>query len=262
MTFNDIVLFLSLLYWVGDMEDEMQEFSKCIWPVHTWLLVSYVFVIGCRLVHIVGTKTTDKNSDDFLLSLRHQHALPHFLVRLLWFFVLPCFATWTILGSFWIVDSKMKSSECLPPSTTLFFVVAWHMLCYACLLLHAFAGSVALSREKRLLGAEADLRDIENDDMRSRWGEVSQLADYASMPGNFGSHLTPADIRSLPAKTVCSTDVDDENECSICLENFTPTDRVRQLACGHTFHCSCIDLWLLRCAHCPLCKRDVRVPTR
>jgi hypothetical protein len=255
---ND-VLFMSLLYWVIDMQDELQEFRGCRWPLRAWLLGSYVFVIGCRIMHIVGARATAKDSDDFLLSLRHTHAIPRFLAGSMWLIVLPCFATWTVVGSFWIADSKMRSSNCLPPSETLWFVLAWHMLCYACIIWHGCAGFVASIREKRLRHAEADLREIENDDMRSRWGQVSQLSGYASLPGNYGSHLTPTDICAMPAKLASDVDLDEDSECSICLEEFAAADKVRELgACGHIFHCSCIDLWLLRCAHCPLCKGDVK----
>jgi len=47
-------------------------------------------------------------------------------------------------------------------------------------------------------------------------------------------------------------------ECSICLDDFLPGQRVRQLPCGHIFHSTCIARWLVeRNAVCPLCKLDV-----
>lgn len=47
-------------------------------------------------------------------------------------------------------------------------------------------------------------------------------------------------------------------ECSICLDDFAPGQRVRQLPCGHIFHSTCIARWLVeRNAVCPLCKLDV-----
>merc|ERR1719247_977552 len=50
--------------------------------------------------------------------------------------------------------------------------------------------------------------------------------------------------------------------CAICLGGFAADDIVRQLPCGHTFHRSCCDKWLLgtRCRPtcftkvCPVCK--------
>jgi hypothetical protein len=41
---------------------------------------------------------------------------------------------------------------------------------------------------------------------------------------------------------------------------FQPPDICRELpGCGHVFHESCIDLWLLRRGDCPLCKHRVQV---
>lgn len=44
--------------------------------------------------------------------------------------------------------------------------------------------------------------------------------------------------------------------CSICLEEFTSDSVLRELACRHVFHKSCVDPWLLdRCSLCPLCRK-------
>lgn len=127
--------------------------------------------------------------------------------------------------------------------------------------MHAIAAFVASSLEGRLRNAEADLRQIESDEMRERWGAVSQLSGYESLPPDSVTRLTPAEIKALPAMQISPAEAACESvECSIFLEELAPGDIARKFeVCGHTFHCSCIDLWLLRCAHCPLCKRDVRM---
>jgi hypothetical protein len=210
----------------------------------------------------MGAKSISKEPEEFLLDFRHCDFLPRMLAGTLWIFVLPCFIAWNILGSYWIVSSKVHSSQCLPASVTSFFVVAWHLLCYAAILLLISTGCLASLRERRLRAAEAELREVEDDDMRSRWGDVSRLTSYSALPERFGPFLalTPADIHAMPTRLAGSAGVGQESECAICLETFTPQDKVRSLGvCSHTFHKSCIDLWLLRCAHCPLCKRDVRL---
>ena len=52
-----------------------------------------------------------------------------------------------------------------------------------------------------------------------------------------------------------------EEECSVCLEPYLPGQRVSKLVCGHRFHETCADRWLLevqrgRPRTCPLCKAD------
>ncbi|VEU36162.1 unnamed protein product [Pseudo-nitzschia multistriata] len=50
------------------------------------------------------------------------------------------------------------------------------------------------------------------------------------------------------------------DECTICLDEFVPGVRVRELPCGHVFHSTCIARWLIeRSAVCPLCKLDLYV---
>ncbi|KAF4673460.1 hypothetical protein FOL47_010512 [Perkinsus chesapeaki] len=45
-----------------------------------------------------------------------------------------------------------------------------------------------------------------------------------------------------------------DNECSICYADFQDGDKIRGLRCGHDFHASCVDVWLLEHHNrCPLC---------
>ena len=68
-----------------------------------------------------------------------------------------------------------------------------------------------------------------------------------------------ADVDLLPTRLATATDA---AACVVCLEAFAPGETLRRLLCGHEFHSSCIDRWLLktdrgvlrkRLASCPLC---------
>ena len=49
-----------------------------------------------------------------------------------------------------------------------------------------------------------------------------------------------------------------DDECAICLDDFTEGTRLRKLPCGHVFHSTCVARWLIeRSAVCPLCKMDL-----
>lgn len=55
------------------------------------------------------------------------------------------------------------------------------------------------------------------------------------------------------------------SDCPVCLSAFADGEEVKQLsACKHSFHASCIDLWLNCHANCPICRATVAVkrPTR
>ncbi|KAI4329563.1 hypothetical protein MLD38_027938 [Melastoma candidum] len=47
-------------------------------------------------------------------------------------------------------------------------------------------------------------------------------------------------------------------DCAVCLSGFLEEDRLRLLpGCGHAFHLSCIDAWLLSNSTCPLCRSSL-----
>ncbi|KAB5564472.1 hypothetical protein DKX38_004526 [Salix brachista] len=48
-----------------------------------------------------------------------------------------------------------------------------------------------------------------------------------------------------------------DEECCICLSAYEDGAELRQLPCGHHFHCTCVDKWLYINATCPLCKYNI-----
>lgn len=47
-------------------------------------------------------------------------------------------------------------------------------------------------------------------------------------------------------------------DCLVCLSGLEAGDRVRRLACGHVFHCDCLDGWLDEMnLRCPLCRSSL-----
>lgn len=255
---NDAVLVMSLLYLAVDMQSEWHEFASCKWPVHRWLLLSYFFILAFRLTHILGTMHMAVGSGDFLLNLRHKETLPRILMSLTWLCVLPLFAVWTGVGTYWLYDSKQHSSKCLPFGMPLCFIIAWQTLSYAWVLIHTSLGVIAWVLEWRVRKTESSLRAMEDLDTLARWGQVSQLTGYTALADNSLKGLTPAQIKQLPEALASEICPSGDCECSICLTEVEADETVRQLgSCGHVFHRSCVDLWLLRCADCPLCKRSV-----
>jgi len=276
--YNDYVLVGSLLYSCVDLGIEWENFSSCARPIHRWLLVSFASVLALRILHIVGCRAAaasrgspprgESALSDFLTDLRQKGGLPRVLMTFTWTVVMPLFTIWTVLGTSWLWTVWQESPDCVPSQTHAWFSAFWLILCYAYILIHAGLGVVALTMEFRVRHAEDSLRALEDEDTLQRWGAVSHipggfraLADAAAPGGRAG--LTPQDIKALPDEIFspcCNSNSSGTCECSICIEDLAPGDRIRRLPkCGHTFHRSCIDLWLLRSAHCPLCKQSVKV---
>lgn len=260
---NDAVLVFSLLYLCIDLQSEWDGFAACKQPLHKWLLGSYALVVMSRLVYIAGNclATQPEGASDFLLDLRHKDTLLKTLMSITWLVIVPAFTFWSAVGTKWIWDVRRFTPECLPSTGHLWFLVVWQVLSYMWILIHGGLGVVAWILERRIRRAEGDLRQLEDPELLARWGQVSRLSGISSLPvlqGEVG--LTPSQITSLPGLSVAGKGLADvEEECPVCLCALRQGDSVRQLVgCGHTFHRSCIDLWLIRRADCPLCKRKVQ----
>eukprot|EP00928_Gymnodinium_smaydae_P075950 TRINITY_DN5897_c0_g2_i1.p1 TRINITY_DN5897_c0_g2~~TRINITY_DN5897_c0_g2_i1.p1 ORF type:complete len:281 (-),score=31.91 TRINITY_DN5897_c0_g2_i1:240-1082(-) len=266
---NDGILILSLLYSCIDLLCEWNLFSTCICPIHSWLLVSYAGVIIFRVAHVLSSGEGAHDGiipPDFFITMRRKGAMPMLLASFTWAIALPLFLLWTFTGSFWLWRVVHETPSCAPTNTYLWFSGFWMALCYVFVAVNLALAGVAFRAERRLRTAERHLREIEDSDVRSRWGNVSSILGQANYTDILDRGLTPAEIKQLPCCTLAPRgnraavfrDLDgDLRDCSICIQDLQPGDSVRRLPCSHTFHKSCVDLWLLRRAECPLCKRAV-----
>jgi len=204
VSLNDGVLCMSLIYLSIDMQYQWAEFESCHWPVHTWLLVSYIFILAFRVTHILGTAFKTSGSGDFLLNLRHKDMLPRLMMTVIWVLVLPLFAAWTSVGTWWLYDSKRLSQTCLPMGMPLCFIIVWQVLSYAWILIHGTLGGIAWVLEGRLRRTEANLREMEDPDTVARWGAVSDLSGYTALANNSLGGLAPEQIKALPKQRLLS----------------------------------------------------------
>lgn len=51
---------------------------------------------------------------------------------------------------------------------------------------------------------------------------------------------------------------ENNNTCTICLNDYTQTDKVLRLKCKHYFHEKCIQEWLKQHNTCQLCRKRIR----
>lgn len=79
------------------------------------------------------------------------------------------------------------------------------------------------------------------------------------LPTTFNQHDTSTST-SNPTQHVPdsnSSSDKDENECTICMEDFEEGEHIRYLPCMHFYHQACIDSWLMRSFTCPRCMEAV-----
>lgn len=66
-------------------------------------------------------------------------------------------------------------------------------------------------------------------------------------------------ILSLKIDKEISDLLNDEDECSVCLEDFEENCKIRVLLCKHVFHEKCIMSWIFKKQQCPVCRTDMSI---
>ena len=97
------------------------------------------------------------------------------------------------------------------------------------------------------------LMEIQHRDITPNDFDTLRLLDQAIKPKT----LTKAQLdKHAPAWCAkCDgRDAASKTSCCICMEGLAAGERVRKLPCGHVFHASCLDQWLLECSDC--CPQD------
>ncbi|WBW72096.1 ubiquitin-protein ligase E3, RNF126-like protein [Schizosaccharomyces osmophilus] len=85
---------------------------------------------------------------------------------------------------------------------------------------------------------------------------ISQLMEQAQ-----GHNAPPPASEEIISKLkIRSPPVDllgEDNECTICMENFKETDQVIELPCSHFFHENCVKPWLRVNGTCAICRAPI-----
>merc|ERR1719356_549002 len=113
---------------------------------------------------------------------------------------MPFYAAWTFLGTSWLWTVRQQTPHCLPSSQCWGFICLWLGVSYFWLLIHTIMCGMGCVLEYRVRMAERRLRQVEDVDLTSRWGNVSRLPGYSALTGGgVDGGLTPKEIASLPA---------------------------------------------------------------
>ncbi|KAE8721552.1 Gag protease polyprotein [Hibiscus syriacus] len=89
---------------------------------------------------------------------------------------------------------------------------------------------------------------------------VSSRSDLSMLER--GTHgLEPVVVANFPTKNFCEEcfSADKDAQCAVCLSEYRCEDTLRILPyCGHSFHVTCIDIWLQQHSTCPVCRVSLR----
>lgn len=172
---------------------------------------------------------------------------------------------WWIIGFYWVSAGGQELAQESPRIYWLsvvflgfdvFFVVFCVALacvigiavccCLPCIIavLYAVADQEGASKE--------DIEQLTKFKFRKVGGDVNKHAGDEAQ-GNAEGVMTECGTDSPVEHTILQEDA----ECCICLCAYEDGSELRELPCGHHFHCSCVDKWLYINATCPLCKYNI-----
>uniref|UniRef100_A0A3B5LS87 RING-type E3 ubiquitin transferase n=1 Tax=Xiphophorus couchianus TaxID=32473 RepID=A0A3B5LS87_9TELE len=102
---------------------------------------------------------------------------------------------------------------------------------------------------------------LHSNPMDYAWGANGLDAIITQLLNQFeNSGPPPADsdkIKSLPTVEITDEHVASGLECSVCKEDYSVGENVRQLPCNHMFHNDCIVPWLEQHDTCPVCRTSL-----
>jgi hypothetical protein len=171
---------------------------------------------------------------------------------------------WWIIGFYWISAGGEEVIRDAPQLywlciVFLAFDVFFVVFCVALACIIGIAVCCCLPCIIAILYAVSDQEGASEDDIRQiprykfRRTDEPEKQDVDPM-GPFGGIMTECGTNQPIEKVLEAEDA----ECCICLSAYDDGAELRELPCGHHFHCTCIDKWLHINATCPLCKYNIR----
>ncbi|GMH22489.1 hypothetical protein Nepgr_024332 [Nepenthes gracilis] len=170
---------------------------------------------------------------------------------------------WWIIGFYWISSAGETLAQDAPKLywlciTFLAFDVFFVIICVAVACVIGIAICCCLPCIIAILYAVADQEGATKEDIECLPKyKFRRIGDFEKQNGeiqeSFGGIMTECDS-DMPIVHVLSLQ---DAECCICLSSYEDGAELRELPCGHYFHCACIDKWLYINATCPLCKFNI-----
>jgi len=84
---------------------------------------------------------------------------------------------------------------------------------------------------------------------------ITQLLNH--MDGTGPPPMAKENIADIPTVEISSEMREKNTSCSVCWEDFSDGETVKQLECEHCFHSGCIVPWLELHGTCPVCRKEL-----
>ncbi|KQK00744.1 hypothetical protein BRADI_3g51535v3 [Brachypodium distachyon] len=171
---------------------------------------------------------------------------------------------WWIIGFYWVSAGGEVLTRDAPQLywlciVFLAFDVFFVVFCVALACIIGIAVCCCLPCIIAILYAVSDQEGASEDDIRQipryKFRTMDETEkNSVSLTGSSGGIMIECGTNQPIEKVLAAEDA----ECCICLSAYDDGVDLRELPCGHHFHCACIDKWLHINATCPLCKLNVR----
>uniref|UniRef100_A0ACD5UDV7 Uncharacterized protein n=1 Tax=Avena sativa TaxID=4498 RepID=A0ACD5UDV7_AVESA len=171
---------------------------------------------------------------------------------------------WWIIGFYWIsagAEDVIRDAPQLYWLCIVFlaFDVFFVVFCVALACIIGIAVCCCLPCIIAILYAVSDQEGASEDDIRQipkyKFRRVDEPEkDSVDATESSGGIMTECGTNQPIEKALAAEDA----ECCICISAYDDGAELRELPCGHHFHCTCIDKWLHINATCPLCKFSIR----
>ncbi|CAL9776241.1 unnamed protein product [Musa acuminata subsp. burmannicoides] len=169
---------------------------------------------------------------------------------------------WWIIGFYWVSAGGQALTRDAPQLywlciVFLAFDVFFVVFCVALACVIGIAVCCCLPCIIAILYAIADQEGASEDDIsqlsKYKFRKIGDSEKIDEISGPFGGIMTECGSDPPVERTLSA----DDAECCICLCTYEDGVELRELPCGHHFHCGCIDKWLHINATCPLCKFNI-----
>lgn len=242
----------------------IMDADDCMISMKGWICVSYLSAVLLKGIHMLGQMYSAAGKN-FIFTFRQKSTLAFATVLATWGVLVPFFVAWTVIGTLWFREAVASHPSCFSTGGHPWLVMLWQFLSYAWIFTYGIYFGITCAIEYRTYMAERHMRSVESEDSLSRWGHlppvVPDLSTYSGATAlRMQQGLKPNEILALSTEQIVEGQHSKYQgaHCPICLSDFCPGDEVRALpGCNHSFHRSCVDLWLLRRADCPMCKCKV-----